>query len=286
MRKLIILTVFTAFIISSLKAQRNDTIPNCYCDCIDTNEILGDKILFFDSFEKTVLKTNLTTLQYLNEEGYRTYFDNLYTKAYIHQQLILDNGEYVRYRSSPLCSLLQKHLRIRLDIEQQKQFYQQFSDSLKLNSEIQNLRYRIWVLPSFIKPKLLEIYINPDNLNEKKAITYTFENFIIYWKKAFDNKISEKKMLDVDSEKWNFFSKITPTYRLEKLPQQKNELGFRYTSKDGYFLIIEIYENGELLHLLEYSNPFREGSESHNASFREFYKLLNNTFDWQPFDRE
>ena len=42
MKNIIILITLVILSIPKLKAQ--DTIPNYYCDCIDTNEIIGNNI--------------------------------------------------------------------------------------------------------------------------------------------------------------------------------------------------------------------------------------------------
>jgi hypothetical protein len=60
-------------------------------------------------------------------------------------------------------------------------------------------------------------------------------------------------------------------------------LEFRFRLKDGYSIVLQVYENGELVHLLNYQNPMKEGSKEHNNTFQTFHLLTSEIFDWLPF---
>lgn len=277
---LFILSILSIFV----NAQKLDTIPNCYCDCIDNNEIVGDKTIFFADFELKYLKTTLKSLQLLSAKAYETYFENLYKTAFLRERRKSNLGDYyIHYPPNPVCYLLEKYLRIRTKERLQKQYYQRVTDSLKINNDIKNLKYRLWFMPSFGYPRLLEIHINPNQLNDNKAIIYDFEDYIFMHKESFDIKISRIEILETDEEKWNTFIEKTSHYNLSRFPQQSDELGFRLVLKDGYSIILQVYENGNFIHILDYQNPMKEGSKRHNKNFREFHLLTNETFDWLPF---
>jgi len=128
-----------------------DTVPNCYCDCIDTSKIIENKTDFYKKFEQIVLKANLSDLKQLGKKQQHEYFSNLYNTAFIKEKRQNEIGEWVNYPPNPLCELLQRFLYARLKNDREKRLSQQLTDTLGLNKEIANLKYRIWIKPTFLQ---------------------------------------------------------------------------------------------------------------------------------------
>ena len=67
-----------------------DSIPKSYCECLDTNLIIGDKVKLFKIFEEKIIKANLVDLQSFNHNEYRAFFNNLFPH---YQPFFYRNGE-------------------------------------------------------------------------------------------------------------------------------------------------------------------------------------------------
>lgn len=264
-----------------------DTLPINYYECIDTAQIEGDKDVFFKSFEHDILKASLEEIQSFNKEEFHLFFTELYSHAFFTKQLY-DAAEdrYVLYRENPICELLQVYLRTRIEVEKEKALYQALADTLNLNTNIKDLKYRIWISPTFCKQKVLEIYIHPTDTRKNKVIEYTFENYGWTDVKMFDMKIERTIILRISDSEWKNFTTKTASYNLPSLLQQMDEIRFRYTVRDGMGVIVEIYDNAELIHLLDYYSPIRNvGRSEHSKTFKEFFELVEQTFVFNTCER-
>jgi hypothetical protein len=103
-----------------------------------------------------------------------------------------------------------KYLRIRIEETHQKYDYQRLADSLSINNNIDDLKYRVWFMPSFGNVRFLEIHLNSNELNGNKAIIYHLDNNIWKYEGSFNVKIAAAEILQIDKEKWHEFIKKQP----------------------------------------------------------------------------
>jgi hypothetical protein len=262
------------------KRVNADTIPKCYCECIDTTEIEGDKSTFFKNFEKDILKRSLKELQSFDEEEYHTFFTELYKKAFITRQLTSETRKgYVNYPTNPICELLKVYLRTRVGVSRAKKLHKRLGDTLNINNDIAHLKYRIWIYPTFCKQKILEVYINPKDIKKNKVVKHTFENNGWTDVKKFDRKIAETIVLRLSDKEWKDFIKKVERFNMSSLPQQMDEINFRYAVRDGIDVIVEVYDKGKCIHLLDYYSPIRNaGKSEHSKTFKAFFELVEKAF--------
>ncbi|MGB0982478.1 MAG: hypothetical protein ACPG19_00485 [Saprospiraceae bacterium] len=278
-RNLLLIFLFSLSSLTLVAEQaKNNTIPKCYCDCIDTTKIKGNKDIFFKNFESDILKISLKKLLTFDKEEYHVFFTELYNQAFHTTQYTSETHKgYVNYPPNPICELLEVYLRTRIQVEQLKKIHKTLADTLNLNKDIENLKYRIWVSPTFCKQKILDIYIDKKSIEKNRVVKYTSEKSgYMGWT---DVKIERIIILKNSTDEWKNFLTKTKTYNLPSLLQQMDEIRFKYSVRDGANVIVEIYDKGKLVHLLDYYAPIGNvGRSEHSKIFKEFFKLVKQTF--------